>query len=272
MVIPAPTLRVPSGPRGQRSAGEKPCPFPLSCPMRPIHLQPFRVILVRFEAVAPMSIKPASSVNRIFLLSPAKLSGVRGEQILSGRAHCETAWRLREEGLPLGELFAVVSGLYFRGKLAYARAFAQAPPHTPAVFVITASQGLVPPERVITRADVEQMTLVPIDPGDGRYRDPLRRDTLAIAASHQRDCEIVLLGSIATSKYLQPLVEVLGERLLFPSEFVGRGDMSRGALMLRCARSGKQLTYIPAATAVRHGARPPSFRETNPLRELVPTS
>ena len=207
-----------------------------------------------------MSAKHPSPVNRIFLLSPANLSGVRGRQILSKRARFETALRLRGEGLPLGELFGFVSGLYFRGKLAYARAFAQAPPDTPAVFVITTSHGLVPPERIITRSDVERMTSVPIDPADGRYRDPLRRDIRTIAASNKQDCEIVLLGSIATPKYVEPLLEVLGERLLFPSEFVGRGDMSRGGLMLRCAKSGKQLTYVPVATAVRHGARPPSLR------------
>jgi len=163
--------------------------------------------------------------------------------------------------MPLGELFAFVSGLYFRGKLAYARTFAKAPPSTSAVFVITTSHGLVPPERVITRLDVKRMTLVPIDPADGRYRDPLSRDIRAIAESSKQDCEIVLLGSIATPKYVEPLLEVLGERLLFPSEFVGRGDMSRGGLMLRCVKSGKQLAYIPVAAAVRHGARPPSLRK-----------
>jgi hypothetical protein len=207
-------------------------------------------------------------VNRIFLLSPANLSGIRGKRILSKRARSETALRLKEEGLPLGELFAFVSGLYFRGKLAYARAFAQAPPDTPAVFVITTSHGLVPPETVITRSDVEQMTLVPVDPADGRYRDPLCRDIRTILASNQQECEIVLLGSIATPKYVEPLVELLGERLLFPSEFVGRGDMSRGGLMLRCVKSGKQLTYIPVATAVRHGVRPPSFRHSDPTEGL----
>ena len=104
------------------------------------------------------------------------------------------------------------------------------------------------------------MTFVPIDPADARYRDPLRRDIRTIAASNEQDSEIVLLGSIATPKYVEPLLEVLGERLLFPSEFVGRGDMSRGGLMLRCVKSGKQLNYIPVATAIRHGTRPLSLR------------
>jgi len=67
----------------------------------------------------------------------------------------------------------------------------------------------------------------------------------------------VLLGSVASEKYTGPLLEVFGERLLFPTDFVGRGDMSRGGLMLRCARSGIELPYIPVRGALRHGARPP---------------
>jgi hypothetical protein len=72
-------------------------------------------------------------------------------------------------------------------------------------------------------------------------------------------CEAVLLGSIATPKYVEPLLSVFGERLLFPAEFVGRGDMSRGGLMLRCQRAGTELTYIPVGNALRHGQRPPKL-------------
>jgi hypothetical protein len=71
-----------------------------------------------------MSVKQPSPVNRILSLSPAQPAGVRSRQILTKRARFETALRLRGEGLPLGELFAFVSGLYSPGKLAYARAFA----------------------------------------------------------------------------------------------------------------------------------------------------
>ena len=39
--------------------------------------------------------------------------------------------------------------------------------------------------------------------------------------------------------------------------FVGRGDMSRGGLLLRHARSGVELDYLPLRGATRHGARPP---------------
>ena len=70
---------------------------------------------------------------------------------------------------------------------------------------------------------------------------------------------IVLLGSIATPKYVDPLLEIFGERLLFPAEFAGRGDMSRGGLMLRCVSAGVQLTYVPLASATRHGPKPPKI-------------
>jgi hypothetical protein len=80
------------------------------------------------------------------------------------------------------------------------------------------------------------------------------------------DCQIVLLGSIATPKYLEPLLDIFGSRLLFPSEFVGRGDMSRGGLMLRCARDGVELDYIPACSAVRRGRRPPKLPKAPKLK------
>src|SRR6185295_17697354 len=66
----------------------------------------------------------------------------------------------------------------------------------------------------------------------------------------------VLLGSVATDKYVQPLSRVFGDRLLFPRDFVGRGDMSRGAILLRAARAGRELSYVPIAETKRHGQRP----------------
>jgi hypothetical protein len=52
---------------------------------------------------------------------------------------------------------------------------------------------------------------------------------------------------------------VFGRRLVFPSTFVGRGDMSRGGLLLRHARDGRELEYEPVVGAVRHGKRPPKL-------------
>jgi len=71
--------------------------------------------------------------------------------------------------------------------------------------------------------------------------------------------EVVLLGSIATGKYVDVLLENFGQRVLFPADFVGRGDMSRGGLLLRSAADRTELNYIPVAGAVRKGKRPPKL-------------
>jgi hypothetical protein len=197
--------------------------------------------------------------QRIFLLSPANASGVRAQLILRDGASFPLALRLRDGRLTLGEAFSFISGLYFRGKLAYAKAFAQPPPNTPGVLVITACGGLLSPEMPITREALCAISSAPVAVSEERYRVPLERDARLIAAGVGSHCEVILLGSVATPKYVEPLLKIFGQRLLFPAEFAGRGDMSRGGLMLRCARSGQQLTYVPVATSNRHGARPPKL-------------
>jgi len=185
---------------------------------------------------------------RIFLLSPARCDGERAKLILNPKAEFPLARALREPaGVELGEVFSFLSGLYFRGKLAYARAFGAG------MLVITTERGLVPPDTRVTRADLCAFAEVDIGAGDERYVAPLRRD---VAKLTQRPEQVVLLGSIATGKYADTLIAALGERLVFPREFVGRGDMSRGGLLLRQVREGRELEYIPVAGAVRHGARP----------------
>ncbi len=177
--------------------------------------------------------------------------------VLSGRAQFDLARRLRTCGVPLGEVFAFISGLYFRGKLAYAEAFASAPPGVPPALVITSGYGLLPPETTVTIEHLRAVASVPVDARDARYREPLERDARLLETAIGAECSVVLLGSIATVKYLEPLLAVFGDRLLFPAEFVGRGDMSRGGLMLRCARAGVELTYVPICGAKLHGPRPP---------------
>lgn len=201
--------------------------------------------------------------SRIFLLSPARCDGERAKLILNPRAEFPLARTLREPaGVEIGEVFSFLSGLYFRGKLAYARAFARAPEAHAGTLVITTERGLVPPATRVTRDDLCAFADVDIGGGDERYLGPLRRDVRHLASSLP-EAEVVLLGSIATGKYVDTLVEALGERVVFPSEFVGRGDMSRGGLLLRRVREGRELDYIPVAGAVRHGARPPKLA---PLR------
>ena len=149
--------------------------------------------------------------------------------------------RLRRDGVPLGQLFSFMSALYFRGKLAYARAFAAAPPDVAGAFVITASGGLVPADTLVTLERLREISAGSIDPSDARYRTPLDRDARLLSEAAGRNCEIVLLGSIATPKYVDPLLNAFGGRLVFPAEFVGRGDMSRGGLLLRAVDANTEL-------------------------------
>jgi len=198
---------------------------------------------------------------RVFLLSPASSGGERAALLLDSRVRFELARRLRTRaGVPLGEVFSFLSGLYFRGKLTYATAFARPPEGAPGVLVITPGQGLQQPDRPVTLRHLKRYARVPIDVSEPRYRSPLARDARALAIAAPRT-EFVLLGSIATGKYVDILIEAFGERLLFPGDFVGRGDMSRGGLLLRSARAGTELPYIPVRGAVRHGARPPRLEK-----------
>jgi hypothetical protein len=195
--------------------------------------------------------------RRIFLLSPASLRGKRAGY-LTEEGDSDLARRLRSpDGATLGELFAFVSSLYFRGKLAYARTFADPPPGVPGALVIAPGLGLRPPEERVKLDDLRRIAQVPIDADDERYREPLERDARDLAERAGPAPIVVLLGSVATSKYADVLLPVFGSRLRFPVAFVGRGDMSRGGLMLRSAEERQELEYAVLEGAVRHGARPP---------------
>ena len=198
--------------------------------------------------------------NRIFLLSPAHCGGERARLFLNPRARFELALRLRSpEGAPIGEVFSFLSGLYFRGKLAYAREFASPPKGVPGALVITPNEGLRSPDEPLTTALLKRFARGDVDQRKRSYRQPLLRDARLVAEAAGEKCDVVLLGSVASGKYVDVLTKVFGERLLFPIAFVGRGDMSRGGLMLRSARSGVELDYVPVAGAVRHGPRPPKL-------------
>lgn len=169
----------------------------------------------------------------------------------------------RREGATIGEVFAFLSGLYFRGKLTYALSFASANLGVQPVRVITTSRGLVPADYRVRPADLEEFANIDLSKATNAFQKPLLRDARSIARAAPADTLAVLLGSIATEKYVAPLASVFGERLVFPGDFVGRGDMSRGGLLLRQVRAGRELDYVPVLNAVRHGKRPPRL---SPLR------
>jgi hypothetical protein len=193
-------------------------------------------------------------MSRIFLLSPAHAGGKRAELLFNPRATFALAQRLHAgEAVPLGEIYQFLSGLYFRGKLAYATQFGWVNGGWPGALVITPTRGLLSTQAPTTLSDLRALATVDIHESEPRYRQPLLRDARKLAAN--AECDVVLLGSISTAKYAEPLLSVFGERLWFPIEFVGRGDMSRGALMLRCAREGRELAYQRLAGAMTRGPR-----------------
>jgi hypothetical protein len=189
-------------------------------------------------------------MNRVFLLSPANCNGVRAGWILRPEARSELAQRLRTpEGASLAEVFSFLSALYFRGKLAYARSFAKPPAPSSGVLLITATAGLMPDGAFVRMSTLRGFSRVRISIKSRRYRSALLRGVSQLAREIGPDCEVVLLGSIATGKYLDILKQELGNQLRVPAEFVGLGDMSRGALLLRCVKEQRELNYITVAAA-----------------------
>lgn len=185
---------------------------------------------------------------RIFLLSPAHCGGKRAALLSREEAGFPLAERLRSpEGAPIGEVFSFLSGLYFRGKMAYSAAFAAPPPGASGTLVITTDRGLVAPRMTVRVPDILAFAEVPVDPREPRYREPLISSLSRLARETPEDAEIVLLGSVGTPKYLSLLLDTLGPRVMFPAPFLGMGDMQRGALMLRAAESGQELPYVEAA-------------------------
>jgi len=195
--------------------------------------------------------------RQIFLLSPASCGGKRAALLFNDRAEFDIAKRVRsEEGAPLGEVFSFLSGLYFRGKITYARMFENPPPRRASgVHIITPTDGLCSPYVIVTLKDLERFATVPIEAEESRYRWPLERDAKKLAEKIGPKCDVVLLGSVATGKYVDVLQPIFGDRLLFPEEFVGHGDMARGGILLQRAASGVELTYIPVSNPSRLGIR-----------------
>jgi hypothetical protein len=186
----------------------------------------------------------------MFLLSPANLGGERAALIFNPRAQFALARQLRSpRGAALGDVFSFVSGLYFRGKKLYAEAFGRPPPGLVSGLVISPGEGLRALQEPVDVARLLAWKEVAVDVRNPAFIQPLLRHAELLERAHGSDTRFVLLGSVATAKYVQPLTRVFGDHLLFPPQFVGRGDMSRGALLLRAARAGRELDYAPVEGA-----------------------
>jgi len=180
----------------------------------------------------------------VFLLSPVNLRGRRGAMLFDPAAQFQLARELRSaQGAELGELFSFVSSLYFRGKLAYARAFGRAPLGQQAAYVISAGGGLCQPEERFSLVRLQGWAKVSIHHDNPHFTAPLIRHASELLERSGKDTRFVLLGSVASDKYVAPLLDVFGPALLFPEQFAGLGDMSRGALLLRAVRDRQELAY-----------------------------
>jgi len=186
----------------------------------------------------------------IYLLSPADSAGRRAKMLFNPQSKSVLSERLRTTGIPLGEAFSFMSSLYFRGKLAYATTFAKPTPGMPTTLVITPSRGLLRPETIVKFEDLTAISAERIQAHNPKYRDPLERDLRLLSEAIGQRFHVVFLGSVATRKYVPLLLEVLGERVLVPRAFIGLGNMSRGALLLRCTREKRELEYISIAEAL----------------------
>src|SRR5437762_2524102 len=131
-------------------------------------------------------------MQQVFMLSPARCDGKRAKMLLNPRARFELAERVRSAaGAPIGEVFSFLSGLYFRGKMAYASAFGAG-----ASYVITTNRGLLSPETPVRRDDLLAFAKVDLGDGPARFRKALTRDARVMAESLGTAGRVVLLGSI----------------------------------------------------------------------------
>ena len=168
--------------------------------------------------------------RRIFLLSPASCGGRRARLLFDPRARFDLARALRTTaGVPLGQVFSFMSGLYFRGKLEYARTYARPPDGSPGVFIVTSGEGLCVPETRVRPDVLERWAAIPIDTSQLRYTEPPLRDARPIATgSPASGREVALPGGVATGKPRRSAAGRLRPAPRVPADFVGRGDMSRG--------------------------------------------
>lgn len=191
------------------------------------------------------------------------MGGLRAKLLLNPQASFPLAREFHSTGISLTSAFSFTSGLYFRGKISYATHFAHFD-RGDMIRIITSNAGLLVPDTRVGPTEIIAFGATDIAADDPAYCIPLRRHALSLAKRIGPHGTAVLLGSIATPKYREVLLDAFGDRLLFPSDFVGRGDMSRGALLLHAVRADRELPYQKVAEAVLTGRRASRVREISP--------
>src|SRR5262245_29731721 len=125
----------------------------------------------------------------VFLLSPAYCGGRRAGILLNTKSEAITAREFRSGQMSLGRAFAFMSGLYFRGKLAYAERFGDP-------LVITPTRGLQPAASPFNLKLLREFAVGDVSLDNPGYRRALERDAKDLARRVGDDGTVVLLGSV----------------------------------------------------------------------------
>ena len=141
-------------------------------------------------------------MKQVFLLSPAYCGGRRASILLNPDSEATTTLEMRAGRLSLGRAFAFMSGLYFRGKLTYAQRFGE-------TLIITPTRGLQPPDLPFSLALLREFAVGDVSLDSPEYRTALERDVVALAARIGRKAQVILLGSVASGKYVDVLLPIL---------------------------------------------------------------
>jgi len=83
------------------------------------------------------------------------------------------------------------------------------------VHIITPNAGLRSPDTYVTRRAIRAFATTDVDPDNASYRRPLETSARALALEVGPDCDVVLLGSVASPKYVSVLLDIFGDRLRF---------------------------------------------------------
>lgn len=190
---------------------------------------------------------------RIFLLSPATAHGARARGLIAPEPRSPTARQLASAGMRLGDVFTYLSGLYFNGKLTYARRYATPPASLggEGIYIITMTDGILTPDHRVCVDDLRRYAAAERQTDEGRHAFEVSARALAMTIGPR--CDVVFMGSVASGKYTDIIEPAFGERLLFPLELVGRGQLSRGALLFRCVKEDRELEYALMSELVDRG-------------------
>ena len=142
----------------------------------------------------------------------------------------------------------------------YASRFGRPPPSLPPALVITPTRGLQSPSLPISRSLIEEFASLDWHRPTRAFWIRSSRVRVSFVHRSSQRCAWSCSGASRRAGTSSRWRASSRAGCNYPAEFVGRGDMSRGGLLLRHAEEGRELDYVPlAAGLTRHGAKPPKL-------------